>query len=143
MGAQDKSRARFLSRRENDGSHGTLLEFRKRQRPNGRKLSSGECAMEIGRVVGTVVSTVKSSGLKSFKLLVVTPLAMGEELTTANGASTYVAIDLVGVGEGEIVLVTKGSAARVSDAINVPTDAAIVAVVDTVQIGTQNAYSKT
>ena len=99
--------------------------------------------MEIGRVVGTVVSTVKSSGLNSFKLLVVTPLAVGEELTTASGASTYVAIDLVGAGKGEIVLVTKGSAARVSDATNVPTDAAIIAVVDTVQIGTQNAYSKT
>jgi microcompartment protein CcmK/EutM len=99
--------------------------------------------MEIGRVVGTVVSTVKSSGLNSFKLLVVTPLAVGGELTTANDASTYVAIDLVGAGEGEIVLVTKGSAARVSDATNVPTDAAIIAVVDTVQIGTQNAYSKT
>ena len=99
--------------------------------------------MEIGRVVGTVVSTVKSSGLNSFKLLVVTPLAAAEELTIANGASSYVAIDLVGAGEGEIVLVTKGSAARVSDATNVPTDAAIIAVVDTVQIGTRNAYSKT
>jgi microcompartment protein CcmK/EutM len=99
--------------------------------------------MEIGRVVGTVVSTVKSSGLNSFKLLVVTPLAMGDELTTANGTSTYVAIDLVGAGEGEVVLVTKGSAARISDATNVPTDAAIIAVVDTVQIGTHNAYSKT
>jgi len=98
--------------------------------------------MEIGRVVGTVVSTVKSSGLNSFKLLVVTPLSVAEELTAANGPSSYVAIDLVGVGEGEVVLVTKGSAARVSDA-TVPTDAAIVAVVDSVQIGTQNAYSKT
>jgi microcompartment protein CcmK/EutM len=99
--------------------------------------------MEIGRVVGTVVSTVKSSGLNSFKLLVVAPLAVAEELTTAQGASSYVAIDLAGAGEGEIVLVTKGSAARLADASNVPTDAAIIAVVDTVQIGTQNAYSKT
>ena len=99
--------------------------------------------MEIGRVVGTVVSTVKSSGLNSFKLLVVAPLAVAEELTAAQGASSYVAIDLAGAGEGEIVLVTKGSAARLADASNVPTDAAIIAVVDTVQIGTQNAYSKT
>jgi microcompartment protein CcmK/EutM len=99
--------------------------------------------MEIGRVVGTVVSTVKSSGLNSFKLLVVAPLAVAEELTTAQGASSYVAIDLAGAGEGEIVLVTKGSAARLADASNVPTDAAIIAVVDTVQIGTHNAYSKT
>lgn len=99
--------------------------------------------MEIGRVVGTVVSTVKSSGLNSFKLLVVTPLAAGEELTAVDPTSTYVAIDLIGAGDGDVVLVTKGSAARLSDAINVPTDAAIIAVVDTVQLGSQNAYSKT
>jgi len=99
--------------------------------------------MEIGRVVGTVVSTIKSGGLNSYKLLIVTPLTTAQDLTAAQGRDDYVAIDLVGSGEGEVVLVTKGSAARVSDATNVPTDAAIIAVVDTVQIGTQNAYSKT
>lgn len=99
--------------------------------------------MEIGRVVGTVVSTVKSSGLNSFKLLVVTPLAAASELSPPPDANSYVAIDLVGAGEGEVVLVTKGSAARVSDTPGVPTDAAIIAVVDNVQIGTENAYSKT
>ena len=99
--------------------------------------------MEIGRVVGTVVSTVKSSGLNSFKLLVVTPLAVTAATTAADGTGSYVAIDLVGAGEGDVVLVTKGSAARVSGATDVPTDAAIIAVVDNVQIGPQNAYSKT
>lgn len=98
--------------------------------------------MEIGRVVGTVVSTIKSSGLNSFKLLVVTPVAVAREMTTSDDAATYVAIDLVGAGEGEIVLVTRGSAARIPDATDVPTDAAIIAVVDTVQIGSENAYSK-
>jgi microcompartment protein CcmK/EutM len=98
--------------------------------------------MEIGRVVGTVVSTIKSGGLNSYKLLIVTPLTTAEELTAAQGRDDYVAIDLVGSGEGEIVLVTRGSAARVSGALDVPTDAAIIAVVDTIQIGTRNAYSK-
>ena len=98
--------------------------------------------MEIGRVVGTVVSTVKSSGLNSFKLLVVTTVAVTKEMTAPDGAATYVAVDLVGAGEGEIVLVTRGSAARIPDATKVPTDAAIIAVVDTVQIGNKNAYSK-
>lgn len=98
--------------------------------------------MEIGRVVGTVVSTIKSSGLNSFKLLVVTTVAVTQEMTSPDGAETYVAVDLVGAGEGEIVLVTRGSAARIPDTTNVPTDAAIIAVVDTVQIGSENAYSK-
>ena len=98
--------------------------------------------MEIGRVVGTVVSTIKSSGLNSFKLLVVTPVAVAKEMTTPDDSAAYVAVDLVGAGEGEVVLVTRGSAARIPDAANVPTDAAIIAVVDTVQIGSENAYSK-
>ncbi|WP_454625395.1 EutN/CcmL family microcompartment protein [Bradyrhizobium cenepequi] len=98
--------------------------------------------MEIGRVVGTVVSTIKSSGLNSYKLLIVTPLAVGEEPAAAQTAKDYVAIDLVGAGEGEVVLVTTGSAARVLDATDVPTDAAIIAVIDTIQIGSRNAYSK-
>ena len=98
--------------------------------------------MEIGRVVGTVVSTMKSDGLNSYKLLVVTPLTTANELTAAQGRDDYVAIDLVGSGEGEVVLVTTGSAARISGATDVPTDAAIIAVVDTIQIGTRNAYSK-
>jgi microcompartment protein CcmK/EutM len=98
--------------------------------------------MEIGRVVGTVVSTIKSDGLNSYKLLIVTPVTTAEGLTAAEGRDDYVAIDLVGSGEGEIVLVTRGSAARLSGAAEVPTDAAIIAVVDTVQIGTRNAYSK-
>jgi microcompartment protein CcmK/EutM len=98
--------------------------------------------MEIGRVVGTVVSTIKSSGLNSFKLLVVTPVAVAAEMAAPARAATYVAVDLVGAGEGEIVLVTRGSAARIPDATEVPTDAAIIAVVDTVQIGSENAYSK-
>ncbi|MGY2850707.1 MULTISPECIES: EutN/CcmL family microcompartment protein [Bradyrhizobium] len=98
--------------------------------------------MEIGRVVGTVVSTIKSSGLNSYKLLVVAPVEVATDAATPEGATTYVAIDLVGTGEDEIVLVTRGSAARIPDASNVPTDAAIIAVVDTVQIGSKNVYSK-
>ncbi|GLR91698.1 EutN/CcmL family microcompartment protein [Bradyrhizobium iriomotense] len=98
--------------------------------------------MEIGRVVGTVVSTIKSPGLNSFKLLVVTPIAVTQEMTSPDDTATYVAVDLVGAGEGEIVLVTRGSAARIPDAADVPTDAAIIAVVDNVQIGSENAYSK-
>ena len=98
--------------------------------------------MEIGRVVGTVVSTIKLDGLTSYKLLIVTPLSATKELTAAEGRDDYVAIDLAGSGEGEIVLVTRGSAARVSGTTDVPTDAAIIAVVDTIQIGTRNAYSK-
>jgi microcompartment protein CcmK/EutM len=99
--------------------------------------------MKLGRVVGTVVSTIKSSGLNSYKLMLVSHLDLAADSIPSDEHEAFVAIDLVGAGEGEIVLISRGSAARVSaGASDVPTDAAIVAVVDNVQIGERNAYSK-
>jgi microcompartment protein CcmK/EutM len=97
--------------------------------------------MELGRVVGTVVSTIKTPGLNSYKLLLVSPF--GEDAEGATTKSPIVAIDLAGAGEGEIVLVTSGSAARaIPGSEGAPTDAAIVAVVDTVRRGDSTLYAK-
>jgi microcompartment protein CcmK/EutM len=97
--------------------------------------------MELGRVVGNVVSTIKAAGLNSFKLLLVSPFGDGQEHDPPQ--TTFVAIDLAGAGEGEVVLVTRGSAARIiSGTEGAPTDAAIVAVVDTVRTGDRTLYSK-
>ena len=94
--------------------------------------------MKLGRVVGTVVSTIKAPGLHAFKLLLVAPpRCAGRE------RSPIVAIDLAGAGEGEVVLVTSGSATRlVAGAEAAPTDAAIVAVVDTVRLANRTLYAK-
>ena len=95
--------------------------------------------MQLGRVVGNVVSTIKAPGLHAFKLMLVAPL---NEDASAN-ASPIVAIDLVGAGEGEVVLVATGTAARIpSGAEGAPTDAAIVAVVDTVRLADRTVYTK-
>ena len=92
-------------------------------------------------MVGTVVSTIKTPGLNSFKLLMVSPFSEDDE--PRSGGPTLVAIDLVGAGEGEIVLVTTGSSARAAPGSEgAPTDAAIVAVVDTVQRGERTLYDK-
>jgi microcompartment protein CcmK/EutM len=97
--------------------------------------------MDLGRVVGTVVSTIKTPGLNSFKLLMISPFGDGE--TPQSQKPPYVAIDLVGAGEGEIVLVTSGSAARASPGSEAaPTDVSIVAVVDTVRLGDRTLYDK-
>jgi microcompartment protein CcmK/EutM len=99
--------------------------------------------MRLGRVVGTVVSTIKASGLNSYKLLIVSPLEDSPGDARPGDSSAYVAVDLIGAGEGEVVLISIGSAARIAPgAESVPTDAAVVAVVDTVQFGARNAYSK-
>jgi microcompartment protein CcmK/EutM len=92
--------------------------------------------MELGRVVGTVVATIKASGLNSFKLLLVSPFAEGKESEVQKPS-------LVGAGEGDIVLITSGSAARAArGSEGAPTDAAIIAVVDTVQLGERTLYDK-
>ena len=81
--------------------------------------------MVLGKVVGSIVSTRKNDKLVGQKLLVVRPL----ENMDAKGE--FVAIDNVGAGIGEVVLVAKGSAARIGCNLeNAPVDAAIVGIVD-------------
>ncbi len=81
--------------------------------------------MIIGKVVGSVVSTRKNENLIGNKFLIVEPTSdMGLK-------NKIVAIDNVGAGIGEIVLVATGSAARVGcGQENAPVDAAIVGIVD-------------
>ncbi len=81
--------------------------------------------MVIGKVVGSIVSTRKNEKLVGQKLLIVRPV---EEMEEKN---EFVAIDNVGAGIGEKVLVARGSAARIGcDLENAPVDAAIVGIID-------------
>ena len=81
--------------------------------------------MVIGTVVGSIIATRKNEKLVGQKLLVVRPLEEMEE------KGEFVAIDNVGAGIGETVLVAKGSAARIGcDLKDAPIDAAIVGIVD-------------
>ena len=82
--------------------------------------------MIIGKVIGSVVSTRKNETLVGSKFMVIEPLA---EL--GNPSKKIVAIDDIGAGIGEIVLVALGSAARIGcNQENSPVDAAIVGIVD-------------
>ncbi len=82
--------------------------------------------MIVGKVVGSVVSTRKNENLIGSKFMVVEPLA---ELGDAT--KKIVAVDNVGAGIGEIVLVATGSAARIGCGMSEsPVDAAIVGIVD-------------
>jgi ethanolamine utilization protein EutN len=87
--------------------------------------------MIIARIVGTVVSTQKDARLMGTKLLVVRPLNL--DGTEASGY--VVAVDTVGAGFHERVLVVAGSSARLAQGMkDVPVDAAIVGVIDTVDV---------
>jgi ethanolamine utilization protein EutN len=81
--------------------------------------------MIIGTVVGSIIATRKNEKLIGQKLLIVKPLENMEE------NNQFVAIDNVGAGIGETVLVARGSAARIGcDLQDAPVDAAIVGIVD-------------
>lgn len=83
--------------------------------------------MIIGKVIGTVISTRKNAKLIGNKFLVVEPL--GDY--GFDSKNRLVAIDNVGAGVGEIVLVATGSSARiVGENPDAPIDAAIVGIVD-------------
>ncbi len=89
--------------------------------------------MYLGRVIGTVVSTSKNESLIGMKLLVVEKLTERLE----RDGSSEIAVDSVGAGTGEIVIVCKGSSARYvfGNAGIAPIDTCIVGIVDNVEVG--------
>ena len=83
--------------------------------------------MQIARVIGDVVTTVKDANLNGVTLLVLQPLDAG-----GNAAGrTLVAVDAVGAGVGETVFFVRGKEASFPfHPIEVPADAGIVGIVD-------------
>ena len=87
--------------------------------------------MEIGRVIGRVWATKKDEQLNGQKLLVLKILLEhGEEKP-----ELIVAADIIGAGEGNLVLVVRGgSARRAVGNPNCPVDSAIVGIVDSIEV---------
>lgn len=85
--------------------------------------------MIIGRILGTVVSTQKDERLQGKKLLIVKPI----DLDGADQSGYVVAVDTVGAGFHEKVLVVGGSSARMAEGNkDCPVDSAIIGVIDTI-----------
>ena len=87
--------------------------------------------MIIGKVLGNVWATKKDPKLEGRKLLVIRTVGgPGGE-----GAETIVAVDTIGAGVGEDVLVTKGSVARNSlGDRDSPVDAVVIGIIDTLEV---------
>lgn len=83
--------------------------------------------MIIGKVIGTVWSTKKDENLVGAKFLIVREL----DLELRDKSNFVIAVDSVGAGEGEVVLVATGSSARQTNITkNKPVDAVIMAIID-------------
>src|SRR4029077_18656917 len=98
---------------------------------------ASDVPMFLARVTGHVVATQKDKTLNGQKLFIVEPLNVKYDETTQKPASlgntgrAIVAIDAVGAGEGQLVLIVQGSSARMTEQTkNLPADAVIVGIVD-------------
>lgn len=96
--------------------------------------------MYAAKIIGNAVCTCKEQKLVGLKLLVVQPISL---LTLENEEKPVVAIDAVGAGESEVVLVVGGSSARqTAVTANMPVDATIMAVVDYIDINGKQVFEK-
>lgn len=96
--------------------------------------------MYAAKVIGTVVCTTKDEKLNGRKLQVVQPVSL---LTLLYEGKPVVAIDSVGAGQNEIVLVVGGSSARqTAVTANTPVDATIMAIVDLIDIDGNTVFDK-
>ena len=100
--------------------------------------------MFVAKVTGSVVATQKVASMTGQKLLVVEPYRVDEADPTRLKATgrTFVAVDTVGAGTGEFVLIVQGSSARLTpETEKLPVDAAIIGIVDTVNIENKTIFS--
>ena len=104
--------------------------------------------MFLGRVTGHVVATQKDRSLNGQKLLVVEPLSVKYDesnktkpASLGNTGRAIVALDVVGCGEGQLVLVVQGSSARMTEQTKeLPADAVIVGIVDSASYAGQTFF---
>ena len=101
--------------------------------------------MFIAKVTGSVVATQKVDSMVGQKLLVVEPYRVNPEdrsqLKTTG--RSFIAVDNLGAGEGEFVLIVQGSSARMTEETKtLPIDCSIIGIVDTVNIEKQQIFNR-
>lgn len=101
--------------------------------------------MLIAKVIGAVVATEKVGSMVGHKLLLVEPYRLDGKTPPellATGRS-LVAVDTVGAGVGELVLITQGSSARLTpETKSLPVDTVIIGIIDTVHVAQHCVYDK-
>jgi ethanolamine utilization protein EutN len=101
--------------------------------------------MFVAKVTGSVVATQKVDSMVGHKLLIVEPYRIdpadrGRLVTTGR---TFVAVDTLGCGQGEYVLIVQGSSARLTpETKTLPIDAVIIGIVDTVNVDNAKVFDR-
>jgi microcompartment protein CcmK/EutM len=95
--------------------------------------------MRIARIIGSTISTIKDEAIRGRKLLIVQPA----DVQGKAAGEPYVAVDTVSAGTGDLVLVTEYSSARyTSFTKDLPIDAVIVGVIDSLELSGKVTYRK-
>lgn len=101
--------------------------------------------MFVAKVTGSLVSTQKIDSLVGHKMLIVEPyrLDANDRDSLVTTGRTFVAVDTLGAGEGDYVMITQGSSARLTpETTKLPIDTVIVGIVDHVHVDQQCVYSR-
>jgi microcompartment protein CcmK/EutM len=96
--------------------------------------------MQLARVTGTVVSTRKEQRIEGIKFLLLEKI---DAASMAGKKDYVVAMDSVGAGIGEVVFYASGSSSRMTTVTDGrPSDAAIIAIVDSIDLKGERVYQK-
>jgi ethanolamine utilization protein EutN len=100
--------------------------------------------MFLAKITGSLISTQKVASMVGQKLLIVEPLRVDEkdQSSLKPTGRSFVVVDTVGAGEGEVVLCVQGSSARYTpETKTLPVDAAIIGIVDQVQVAAKTIFN--
>jgi ethanolamine utilization protein EutN len=101
--------------------------------------------MFLARVTGSIVSTQKVASMKGHKLLIVEPYRLDTDsrdrlVTTGR---TFIAVDTLGSGEGDLVMICQGSSARLTpETKTLPIDAVVIGIVDSVHVDKKPVFDR-
>lgn len=99
--------------------------------------------MFIARVTGSVISSQKVASMTGQKLLAVEPMRVdpAKRDTLVGTGRTFICVDTVGAGQGEMVLIVQGSSARLTpETEKLPVDATIIGIVDSVNVDNKTIF---
>jgi microcompartment protein CcmK/EutM len=100
--------------------------------------------MFVARVTGSLVATQKVASMTGQKLLMVEPYRVDDKTRDrlVPTGRTFVAVDTLGAGIDEFVLICQGSSARLTpETEKLPIDAVVIGLIDTVDIGGKTIFS--
>ena len=101
--------------------------------------------MFLARVTGSVVATQKVATMTGHKLLIVEPYRIDEKSRDrlVSTGRTFVVVDVLGAGLGEMVLICQGSSARLTpETEKLPIDAVVIGLVDAVDVEGMQIFSR-